>query len=208
VKTPHRPLPRPTGALLERFWINVETGPCWRWLGPRNQSGYGTMNGYMAHRIAHEWFRGHIPDGYEVDHLCRVRHCVRPDHLEAVTPQENGRRAYLTTLHWRSRHVKKPEPECGCWGETEAVCAVPSHVRRPARRRARLDGLKTGDVVDYRWARRMRRGRCCPQCVKAVAEGRRTGCRWCGLILEDVGGYFLVLRSPSDLAWLRGTDIG
>lgn len=45
-----------------------------------------------AHRIAYELVNGPIPEGLEIDHLCRNRLCVRPDHLEAVTTQENLRR--------------------------------------------------------------------------------------------------------------------
>ena len=42
-----------------------------------------------AHRVSYELFRGPIPDGLQIDHLCRIRHCVNPDHLEAVTQREN-----------------------------------------------------------------------------------------------------------------------
>lgn len=46
----------------------------------------------LAHRVAHELLIGPIPNGLHVDHLCRVRHCVNPDHLEAVTQRENNLR--------------------------------------------------------------------------------------------------------------------
>lgn len=45
-----------------------------------------------AHREAYKAFKGEIPDGLELDHLCRVRNCVNPDHLEPVTRLENARR--------------------------------------------------------------------------------------------------------------------
>lgn len=51
-------------------------------------AGKGSPMVYV-HRVAHELAIGPIPEGYEVDHLCRVPRCVRPDHLEAVTPKEN-----------------------------------------------------------------------------------------------------------------------
>ena len=46
----------------------------------------------LAHRVAYEWSLGEIPEGLDLDHLCRVRNCVNPSHLEPVTRQENLRR--------------------------------------------------------------------------------------------------------------------
>ena len=83
-----------------RFWGKValpspETG-CMEWLASKNDEGYGSLSVggrlYKAHRISHELRVGPIPEKYEVDHLCRNHSCVRPDHLEAVTKQENMRR--------------------------------------------------------------------------------------------------------------------
>jgi hypothetical protein len=52
----------------------------------------------LAHRVSYEEFVGPIPDGHQVDHLCRVLACIRPDHLEAVTPAENIHRSRLAKL--------------------------------------------------------------------------------------------------------------
>jgi len=66
---------------------------CWVWKGFTTPNGYShsKLNGVrkLAHRFSYEIFKGEIPEGYQIDHLCKVRHCINPDHLEAVTPQEN-----------------------------------------------------------------------------------------------------------------------
>lgn len=79
---------------VARFWSFVDkTDTCWFWIGTRSDTGYGSLPPYVnAHRFAYETFVGPIPKGLEIDHLCRVRACVNPAHLEAVTHQENVRR--------------------------------------------------------------------------------------------------------------------
>ena len=78
-----------------RFWDKVEKGPgCWNWSGRVGRKGYGQFgNGRsrstLVHKIAYEAIRGPVPDGLELDHLCRNRRCVNPDHLEPVTHREN-----------------------------------------------------------------------------------------------------------------------
>jgi hypothetical protein len=82
--------------LLVKAIVNWETG-CWEWSASRDSSGYGSIkvNGSWrgAHRIAYELIEGPIPAGLQLDHLCRVRHCVNPAHLEPVTPRENTMRS-------------------------------------------------------------------------------------------------------------------
>jgi len=80
-----------------RFLAKVEkTDTCWLWTAWIERNGYGRfwLDGrqHGAHRVAYELYVGPIPVGLEIDHLCRVRHCVNPDHLEAVTASENARR--------------------------------------------------------------------------------------------------------------------
>lgn len=104
-----------------RFWAKVnkngpvpsyrpELGACWLWTGcisqdqPKCKGGYGRFwisvpdstkyKQVMAHRYAYELENGTIPEGKEPDHLCRVRSCIRPSHLEPVTRQENILRGY------------------------------------------------------------------------------------------------------------------
>jgi HNH endonuclease len=79
--------------LIERFTEKIEEpfdvhNDCWKWTSSINPDGYGNfwMNwrSAKAHRVAYELFVGPIPEGFEIDHLCRNRACVRPDHLEPV----------------------------------------------------------------------------------------------------------------------------
>ena len=90
------------------FWSKVDfngpvpaarpdLGPCWLWHGSLVK-GYGSLvvdhpvnrrKTGLAHRVAYEWVRGPIPAGLTLDHLCRVRRCVNPFHLEPVTNREN-----------------------------------------------------------------------------------------------------------------------
>ena len=65
----------------------------WLWQGSISPEGYARLNSVYVHRIVCEWAHGPIPEGYDVDHLCRVKSCVHPDHLEAVTHRENMLRA-------------------------------------------------------------------------------------------------------------------
>lgn len=82
----------------ERFWSKVEfTDGCWLWTAGLNSNRYAQFNTklcrktktYTGHRLAFRELRGEIPEGLELDHLCRVRHCVNPWHLEPVSRQEN-----------------------------------------------------------------------------------------------------------------------
>jgi len=79
-------------------WLFEQSHPvpfsgCWVWTGSLQGGGYARImtDGRMqpAHRVAYELKHGPIPDGLEMDHLCRVRCCVNPDHLEAVTTSVN-----------------------------------------------------------------------------------------------------------------------
>jgi hypothetical protein len=79
---------------LERFLARVnKTDTCWLWLLSLDGHGYGQFSiggrQVKAHRWAYEHFVGLIPQGYELDHLCRVRHCCNPAHLEATTHRTN-----------------------------------------------------------------------------------------------------------------------
>lgn len=85
---------------IQRFLGKVMFGhgpdACMLWAGAKSQNGYGQFYVGGTRRPAHRWYfeqvRGTVPEGLELDHLCRWRSCVNPWHLEPVTHQENMRR--------------------------------------------------------------------------------------------------------------------
>lgn len=85
------------GSSEERFEAYIDrSGSCWEWRGAVSDNGYGRMRHndgtFSVHRFAYERYRGPIPKDLVIDHLCRNRRCANPDHLEAVTQEENIRR--------------------------------------------------------------------------------------------------------------------
>lgn len=93
------------------------SGDCWLWTAAIDKTtGYGKFHAGEGRRIAnaHRWsyehFVGPVPAGLDLDHLCRVRHCVRPDHLEPVTRRVNLLRGdTLAAAHHENR-------DCGIAG--------------------------------------------------------------------------------------------
>lgn len=101
--------------------IWVDDSGCWLWQMHIDRAGYGRLqirvNGKpqcaMAHRLAYAAWRGEHETGLELDHLCRVRRCVNPDHLEPVTHAENMRRSPVNKaarLAMRKSHCPHGHP--------------------------------------------------------------------------------------------------
>lgn len=92
---PHNPGAVVYGPAPLRFWRHVAITPgCWLWLAHLTEDGYGRFSDenhrqVYAHRWSYETLVGSVDDGLELDHLCRVRNCVNPSHLEPVTKREN-----------------------------------------------------------------------------------------------------------------------
>jgi len=136
-----------------RFWskmsmdinmvrMDVETF-CWEWKGLYDHDGYGkfrTKNSYIgAHRIAYELVRGKIPEGMELNHICRNRKCVNPNHLEVVTHQENMAKGIPRLCCKYGGHIFIPE-NTGYNKDGSRYCKV-CHNKRGRERIARLKGV-------------------------------------------------------------------
>jgi hypothetical protein len=89
---------------IERFMAKVvkQDDGCWLWTGAKSKNGYGIAwdgtRTLVAHRFAYRHFVGAIPEGLDLDHLCRNRACVNPTHLEPVTRRVNALRGVAPTV--------------------------------------------------------------------------------------------------------------
>lgn len=97
--------------LIERFLLCVDfTDTCWIWIAGRS-NGYGVFwnegKPIYAHRFAYELWRGPIPKGKTIDHLCRNTLCCNPFHLEAVTQAVNNERGKVYDYRRLQTHCKR-----------------------------------------------------------------------------------------------------
>lgn len=148
------PKPRPEGDL---FWGKVrlpDENGCLIWTAWSNNKGYGTFSRggktRYAHRVAYEMLVGPIPEGLELDHLCRVPLCVRPDHLEPVTHAENVRRGNagkatgaLMKAKTHCKHGHEFTPENTLLASTGArACRACRRIREANRRERNNHGIQ------------------------------------------------------------------
>lgn len=126
--------------VLSRYVVDRDTG-CWVWRGGRMPFGYGSVwldgRTRLAHRVFYERLVGPIPDGLQLDHLCRNPPCVNPAHLEPVTHTENSRRGSATKL------------------TRDEVAAIKAALRTPERQRAIAArfGVSDQTICDIRHGR-------------------------------------------------------
>ena len=105
---------------------------CWLWLGHLKRNGYGTLgvksNGAWrtdhAHRASYEAFIGTVPEGADIDHKCRNRGCVNPQHLEPVTRSANLRRSPLMNRQGSKKHCPKGHAYSGTNSRGQRICHV------------------------------------------------------------------------------------
>ena len=106
--------------IFERFYKKVQMEPnsgCWLWEASCGRNGYGCFQvgkkNRKAHRVSYELHIGPIPDGLQLDHLCRNRCCVNPDHLEPVTNRENCLRGETGKYQRDKTHCPHGHPYSG-----------------------------------------------------------------------------------------------
>ncbi len=117
--------PELTMTIAERLWSNVdkdgpipetrpELGPCWMWTKSLATKGYGQLRVHgkkrYTHRVAYELLVGVVPEGLELDHLCRNPACCNPAHLEPVTHAENVRRGIVGDRQRAKTHCVQGHP--------------------------------------------------------------------------------------------------
>ena len=113
-----------------RFWVKVDkTQTCWLWTAALDRDGYGAFDRIKAH----QFLVGRPPAGMVWDHLCRVRHCVRPEHLELVTPNENVRRGSQRALKTHCAQGHPWTPENTRQGKRQRRCVLCERARNKAR---------------------------------------------------------------------------
>ena len=127
--------------IREPFDVHNE---CWEWIGSKTGSGYGQIwrdgKHVAAHRVAYEMFVGPIPDGHAVDHLCRNRLCVRPDHLQALDHHTNWSQWNMEKTHCINGHPYSGD-NLRIKSSGERRCRI-CHNAQERGRNARKRGLK------------------------------------------------------------------
>jgi hypothetical protein len=114
---------------LQRFLDKVDqSSTCWIWKAYIQVNGYGQFTIEGRHAYAHRWsyehFIGPIPSGYQLDHLCRIRSCVRPSHLEPVTHAENMKRGFWAVKRFCPSGHEYTQANTHVWTDHSRRCRL------------------------------------------------------------------------------------
>lgn len=134
--------------MTDALAINLEA-PCWLFQGALNNGGYKSVQfrgkRWMAHRMMWTVMRGEIPEGMDIDHLCRVRSCGNPQHMEVVTRSENLRRGIsangIKTHCSRGHPYDETNTRSYKGGRVCRACQKASELTRPPRRHIRTGAV-------------------------------------------------------------------
>lgn len=96
--------------------VEFDESGCWAWKGTIDHDGYGRVyhlgKKVRAHRLSYELLVGELTPGLVVDHVCRNKACINPDHLELVSQSENVKRSLPTSKNGMTRGKYKKRPTC------------------------------------------------------------------------------------------------
>jgi hypothetical protein len=203
------PRPRP---LQARFWEHVtRTDFCWVWSTTRNpniypqilEGGKGSRQ-WSAHRLSYTWAYGEIPPGLVIDHLCRNKRCVRPEHLETVRQRNNVLRGDGIS----AQNAAKAACPCGRDYEVNSrgvrfcrVCRSALHIRGRSRRRAVVRLERAGEPIGLSRRTVCSRGHDLKDEANRYyrPDGKGWNCRPCTLIRAQERNQRLRLQEVGDI---------
>ena len=132
--------------------MKIDNQECWLYTRTINKDGYSAISikgkHEAVHRVSYKLFKGLIPKGLQIDHLCRVRNCFNPNHLEAVTPRVNSMRGYSpSALNARKTKCKNGHEfnQLHISGRKCSICVTrraKEQYTKPASREAKLVSRK------------------------------------------------------------------